>query len=297
MKFSTILSFVIGITSFLTADSHLLADPPSKKYQLSICALFKNEEKFLREWLEYHLLVGVDHFYLYNIGSQDRFQAVIDPYIRKGVVTLINWPSFFDLENQPETSIALLSTQVAAYENVTKVVALHTTKWLMLSNVNEFIVPDGCNKITEVLDKYVDSVGVMIPMNFYDASKDSLPFRKVLIETNERLVPSKQVFKTIVQPEFCEGFDWPPYKQLFVNDAKVVQLEKTELCLNRYLKRNTEENIYTADSIFLTENMLEGFAKEGDHIEGHENAIHRFIPSLMKKLGFEIWHFPSMGRL
>ena len=43
----------------------------TKKHQLSICAIFKNEAKFLKEWIEYHRLVGVDHFYLYDeTGAQ-----------------------------------------------------------------------------------------------------------------------------------------------------------------------------------------------------------------------------------
>ena len=39
---------------------------PEKKYFLAICAIFKNEGKFLKEWLNYYLLAGVEHFYLYN---------------------------------------------------------------------------------------------------------------------------------------------------------------------------------------------------------------------------------------
>ena len=33
-----------------------------KKYYVSVCAIFKNEGKYLREWIEYHLTAGVEHF-------------------------------------------------------------------------------------------------------------------------------------------------------------------------------------------------------------------------------------------
>ena len=36
------------------------------KYKLSITTLFKYEVDFLREWIEYHRAVGVEHFYLYE---------------------------------------------------------------------------------------------------------------------------------------------------------------------------------------------------------------------------------------
>ena len=40
-------------------------------YYSSICAIFKDEARFLREWLEYHRLIGIEHFYLYNNFSTD----------------------------------------------------------------------------------------------------------------------------------------------------------------------------------------------------------------------------------
>ena len=45
----------------------------SRKYEISICAIFKNEAPFLKEWLEFHLMLGIDHFYLYNNNSEDDY--------------------------------------------------------------------------------------------------------------------------------------------------------------------------------------------------------------------------------
>lgn len=35
------------------------------RYYLSIGAIFKDEARFLDEWIEFHLGIGVEHFYLY----------------------------------------------------------------------------------------------------------------------------------------------------------------------------------------------------------------------------------------
>lgn len=43
---------------------HKKQDTADKLYYLSVCAIFKNEGPILKEWIEYHLLVGVDHFFL-----------------------------------------------------------------------------------------------------------------------------------------------------------------------------------------------------------------------------------------
>ena len=69
-----------------------------------MCALFKNEGRYLREWLEYHRLVGVDYFYLYDNGSRDRSVQVLQPYIREGLITLVPWPDRVLVEDKEEVS-------------------------------------------------------------------------------------------------------------------------------------------------------------------------------------------------
>lgn len=42
------------------------------RFALAVCAIFKDEAAYLREWLDFHLLMGVEHFYLYDNGSSDQ---------------------------------------------------------------------------------------------------------------------------------------------------------------------------------------------------------------------------------
>ena len=56
-----------------------------KKYNLSVCAIFKSEISHLKEWIEYHQLVGVDHFYLYNNGKDSLVREILKPFIKKGI--------------------------------------------------------------------------------------------------------------------------------------------------------------------------------------------------------------------
>lgn len=87
--------FAIAVTMYqwLIEMLHsLLTKSGSYKYEVAVCLIFKNEAKYLREWIEYYLLIGVDHFYLYNNFSDDEYQIVLKPYIEQGIVTLIEWP-------------------------------------------------------------------------------------------------------------------------------------------------------------------------------------------------------------
>ena len=58
-------------------------------HDLSIVAILKCEAPYLKEWLDYHLLAGVDHFYLYDNDSPDNQAEVAAPYVKAGLVDYI----------------------------------------------------------------------------------------------------------------------------------------------------------------------------------------------------------------
>ena len=40
----------------------------------------KDEERFLDEWLAYHRLIGVDHFFLYDHASEPPLRELVAPH-------------------------------------------------------------------------------------------------------------------------------------------------------------------------------------------------------------------------
>ncbi|MFM8856637.1 MAG: glycosyltransferase family 92 protein, partial [Actinomycetota bacterium] len=59
-----------------------------QRWTLGVCAVFKNESRHLEEWLEFHSLMGAEHFFLYDDRSSDEFMTVLQPWIDNGRVTL-----------------------------------------------------------------------------------------------------------------------------------------------------------------------------------------------------------------
>ena len=58
---------------------------------ISICLLTKDENKYLKEWVQYHLSIGIDHFYIYDNNSD---QSVRDTILRdfdNSYFTFIPW--------------------------------------------------------------------------------------------------------------------------------------------------------------------------------------------------------------
>ena len=134
-----IRSFIYKIVLF-TANP----DIKEKKYKVSICAIFKNEAPYLREWIEFNHLVGVEHFYMYNNNSEDDYLSVLRPYIAGGLVTLIQWP-----HNQ---------MQMESYKDCIEKFASET-KWLGFIDIDEFIVPKTTDTIYDFLQPFEKKAG------------------------------------------------------------------------------------------------------------------------------------------
>ena len=94
---------------------------------LAICAIFKDEAPYLKEWIDFHLKEGCSKFYLYNNFSQDAFQEVLDPYVISGIVTLTDWPQLFSDGGQENAYSHCLA--------VTK--DLH--RWVAFIDIDEFL--------------------------------------------------------------------------------------------------------------------------------------------------------------
>jgi hypothetical protein len=126
-----------------------------KTHYISICAIFKNEGKYLKEWIEYHLLVGVDHFYLYNNNSTDNYLEVLQPYIDKGVVTLTEWP---EVPGQ-------ITAFKHCYENFRQ-----ESNWMCFPDLDEFICHLEYNNIPEWLNRFKRYPLVMIYWRMFGTS-------------------------------------------------------------------------------------------------------------------------------
>ena len=84
----------IDMTTF---NYSTLPDPiPSRSSShlryLTFTTMLRNQRRWLREWLEFYLMMGVDHFIIYDNNSEDEPLEILQPYIDQGVVTYIVWP-------------------------------------------------------------------------------------------------------------------------------------------------------------------------------------------------------------
>lgn len=72
---------------------------------------------YLRVWVEYHLLLGFSHLFVYDRWGIDAdLQAVLAPYIAAGEVTRVPFPFFSPVQVREKMAIAGISMSVRCAE-------------------------------------------------------------------------------------------------------------------------------------------------------------------------------------
>jgi hypothetical protein len=182
---------------------------PQQKYYLSVCAIFRNEARFLPEWIEYHKLHGVEHFYLLNNLSEDDYQSALKPYIDEGLVELYQWPHHG--KNQREWN----TIQCSAYKKLLRD-KKRETFWMAIIDTDEFLVPVQTDDLKNFLKPYEPYGGVTINWQLFGTSNvEKILQGKSLIGALTHRAPSdhpRNLFvKSIVQPRKVRKIAEPHY--------------------------------------------------------------------------------------
>lgn len=175
-----------------------------RKGKLAICAIFKDDGPYLREWIEYHRLVGVSHFFLYNNRSNDIYWEVLKPYVETGIVEIFDVP--FDSSIYHDGAQTHNFVQVCCYNHAINLSRNYNT-WLAVIDSDEFICPVVDGTVTKALDRYNYAAGLAVFWQVYGTSNvwDIGP-RELLIEKLLYKEPNDRdwgLFKSIVRPKYA----------------------------------------------------------------------------------------------
>lgn len=277
-----------------------IRDAVEKKYKVSICAIFKDEDEFLKEWLEYHLLVGIDHFFMYNNNSTDRYRDILKPYMDAGLVTLVDW--------------AAPHAQMAAYADAIEKFA-GETKWMGFIDLDEFVVPTKGDKVYPVLQpfdwkagavvvywKYFGSSGLekrdsekLVTEQFMAAYPKYLDIGKCFYNTDFEfagdITGKNNVLHHVLWCKW-QGKDIPPVnlqnRVAFMNH-NVLCGDDLPLQLNHYVTKAKEDYIRKMNAktdVFFEKNprSMPQFEAIDKRCAGTDERIMRFVPELKRRL-------------
>jgi hypothetical protein len=206
---------------------------------LAACSVYLNEAPYLREWIEFHRLVGVDRFFLYDNGSTDDHLEVLAPYIEEGIVTLRAWRSS-PLEQREVFDHCLGSHREDA-------------RWIAFLDLDEFLFSPTGASVAELLHDYEDWPGVCVNWAMFSHSGHGTRPSGLVIESYPfRDREDTGLVKSIVDPlrtVRCANAHWFTYEYGLPVDENRWPLAEAQakapsfehLRINHYASRSREE--------------------------------------------------------
>lgn len=166
-------------------------------HYLSVCAIIKDEQEYIEEWINFHRAVGFDHFFLYDNESEIPLKQTLSKYVKAGIVDVIDFPGW--------------AMQKPAYDHCLKNFG-NKTKWLGFFDIDEFTVPKERELMSETLIFYEQFSGVGLNWRFFGANDLVKKPEGLVIENFTKTADKNWCLhshiKSIVQPQFtikCAG--------------------------------------------------------------------------------------------
>ena len=213
-------------------------------YNLAAVAIMKNEGPYIKEWLDYHLLAGVEHFFIYNNESPDNQSEFIKPYVDAGLVTYIDYPG--------------KARQYEAYNTAVRDYKFFC-RYIAFIDGDEFIFPQDDKSISDVTDDVLadndDVAALCANWRFYGSNyQDKADYTTGVLERFTRCskTADKHV-KTIANPRRIDFF-WNPHFAMYfspyfavnerggeVHDAFNKPPVDDKIVVNHYCTKSREE--------------------------------------------------------
>jgi hypothetical protein len=179
--------------------SPLLAFLVKPKYYLSLCCIVKDENRYLKEWIDYHLKIGVEHFYIYD---NDSAVPVADTLRELGL-----------LQHVTVIPISGPSMQLTAYKNCLNRFGTKSY-WMGFIDMDEFLVPKSTNgDMQAFLKDYEAYAGLGVNWLVFGSSgfknrTDEPQLSRFLMRSDLEFAANSHI-KSIVQPKYVKGFQDP----------------------------------------------------------------------------------------
>ncbi len=166
------------------------------EHELSVVAIMKNEGPYLKEWLDFHILVGVTKFFLYDNESTDDTFKILKPYIESGIVDYTYYPG--------------RAMQKPAYHDAVKK-HCDKTRYMALIDLDEFLVPVKHKTLPDFLNTLPRFSQLIISWVNYGSNGHKKKPCGLVIENYTKRGKKRYGVKSIINPRLIVYLGNPHY--------------------------------------------------------------------------------------
>jgi len=132
-----------------------------KKYAmhyLGICAILKDEDRFIQEWMAYYTALGVEAFYLYDNGSKTPLRETLRNYESRHTRETLR------IHEAPGEKIQMITYGhcITAYANA--------CRWIAFMDIDEFVVPKQHDSLPALMEGFEETSGLAINWRVFGTS-------------------------------------------------------------------------------------------------------------------------------
>jgi hypothetical protein len=177
-------------------------------HYLALCAIAKDENQYLLEWIHYHILLGVERFILYDNDSVTPIANVLNEYVQTGIVEVIPFPG--------------VNQQIPAYEHCLRKYG-RRFRWIGFLDLDEYLVLKDTRDARILLSDYEDYGGLAVNWVMFGSSGHVTRPPGLQIENYVMRITAGNIHvKSIVQPAHVSG----------VVNAHVFNFRSDSYCVN-----------------------------------------------------------------
>lgn len=153
-------------------------------HYLSATSMVVDENPYLREWIAFHRLVGVEHFFIYDNVSKVPVKEFLSDEVAEGLVTVVDFPERF-------------AHNLSFTDALSRFGSL--TRWMAFIDADEFIVPRSANDIPSVLKDFEPFGALAMNMLLFGSSGHEIRPDGLQIENFTSRVPYQHHVNTLVK--------------------------------------------------------------------------------------------------
>ena len=261
------------------------------KYRLAIAAIFKNENRYLEEWIEFHRMVGFDHFFLYDNDGGEEARAILAGYMDQGLITLHPWTHLDGTSRDTVTRFGGRDKNHMAFSHAA---TRHRDEceWLMKIDLDEFLMPIEGESVVPLIDRHGGEKikGIEIPrINFGDGGHRKRP-DGLVIESYTRREEKISDHKDLANTSFLTNNDYKnsahSWGYRWASSGRLVRRSQIkDLRINHYYTKSLEECMERQNMMSTRPETEAEFIRQNIKLnEKEDTAMFRFVPEIKKRI-------------